>query len=302
MERDEQQRGAVDRATIDELLMQRVTGALSAPEAEALARVGLALDTLPLDALALEWELAAAELSVLLASDAFTPADALPAHLAERIVGVGEALTKTQSPMRTSAGTASRADVSAGATPIVATRSGALRRAAVLWGGWALAAAAAVVVMLNRSPEVRPPAVVSADAPLADARVAQLRDSLLNSDSALVRLAWTATGDSSARGATGDVVWSSRAQRGVMRIAGLQSNDRRKTQYQLWIFDKNRDERYPVDGGVFDIPPGAHEVLVPIDARVPVGEAVLFAITVEPPGGVVVSKRDRIALVAKPAG
>jgi anti-sigma-K factor RskA len=73
-------------------------------------------------------------------------------------------------------------------------------------------------------------------------------------------------------------------------------------QYQLWIFDKNRDERYPVDGGVFDIPPGAHEVFVPIDARVPVGEAVLFAITVEPPGGVVVSKRDRIALVAKPAG
>jgi hypothetical protein len=32
----------------------------------------------------------------------------------------------------------------------------------------------------------------------------------------------------------------------------------------------------------------------------PVGEAVLFAITVERPGGVVVSSRERIALVAQP--
>ena len=39
---------------------------------------------------------------------------------------------------------------------------------------------------------------------------------------------------------------------------------------------------------------------MPIRAKLPVGEPVLFAITVEKPGGVVVSKRDRIALVAKP--
>ena len=55
-----------------------------------------------------------------------------------------------------------------------------------------------------------------------------------------------------------------------------------------------------MDGGVFDVPPGADEVIVPIRARLPVGEAVLFAITVEPPGGVVVSTRERIALVAQP--
>ena len=131
---------------------------------------------------------------------------------------------------------------------------------------------------------------------------AVLRDSLLSADSSLVRLARTATADSSAFGATGDVVWSARAQRGVMRIAGLQPNDRGRFQYQLWIFDKRRDQRYPVDGGVFDIPARAHEVFVPIDARVPVGDAVMFAITVEVPGGVVVSKRERIALLAKPTG
>jgi hypothetical protein len=39
---------------------------------------------------------------------------------------------------------------------------------------------------------------------------------------------------------------------------------------------------------------------VPIRARLPVGKPVLFVITVERPGGVVVSSRERIALVAKP--
>jgi anti-sigma-K factor RskA len=84
-----------------------------------------------------------------------------------------------------------------------------------------------------------------------------------------------------------------------MRIAGLQPNDRQRWQYQLWIFDKTRDQKYPVDGGVFDIPAGQTEVLVPIDARLPVSEAVLFAVTVEPAGGVVVSTRERIALLAQ---
>ncbi|MEL6545551.1 MAG: hypothetical protein AAFQ82_13050, partial [Myxococcota bacterium] len=59
-----------------------------------------------------------------------------------------------------------------------------------------------------------------------------------------------------------------------------------------------RNEAHPVDGGVFDSDGG--EVLVPIDPRVPVGEATLFAITLEKPGGVVVSTRERLVLVAQP--
>lgn len=85
-----------------------------------------------------------------------------------------------------------------------------------------------------------------------------------------------------------------------MRFKGLVANDPQVFQYQLWIFDAQRDERHPVDGGVFDVPPGADEVIVPIHAKLPVGQPVLFAITVEKPGGVVVSDRERIALVAKP--
>jgi anti-sigma-K factor RskA len=86
-----------------------------------------------------------------------------------------------------------------------------------------------------------------------------------------------------------------------MRFVGLPANDTSAEQYQLWIFDGTRDDRYPVDGGVFDIPAGATEVVVPIHARLPVRQAALFAVTVERPGGVVVSSRERIVALAQVA-
>jgi hypothetical protein len=113
-------------------------------------------------------------------------------------------------------------------------------------------------------------------------------------------LAWQATGDAAARGASGDVVWSPSQQRGYMRFRGLAPNDPKVAQYQLWIFDKLRDDRFPVDGGVFDVTSGG-ELIVPISAKLPVGDAALFAVTVEAPGGVVVSKRERIVVTAAPA-
>jgi hypothetical protein len=41
-------------------------------------------------------------------------------------------------------------------------------------------------------------------------------------------------------------------------------------------------------------------VIVKIAPKLLVGEAVLFAVTVEAPGGVVVSKRERIVVTAAP--
>ena len=82
-------------------------------------------------------------------------------------------------------------------------------------------------------------------------------------------------------------------------IRACLANDPTKTQYQLWIFDKTRDDRFPVDGGVFDV--GADgEVIVKISPKLFVNEPVLFAVTVEAPGGVVVSKRERIVVTAAP--
>ena len=85
-----------------------------------------------------------------------------------------------------------------------------------------------------------------------------------------------------------------------MRFRGLRPNDPTKEQYQLWVFDATRDDRYPVDGGVFDVPAGVDEIVVPITARVRVTRPALFAVTVERPGGVVVSGREHIVVLAKP--
>ncbi len=99
-------------------------------------------------------------------------------------------------------------------------------------------------------------------------------------------------------GVGGDVVWTAGRGEGYLRVAGIAANDPREFQYQLWIVDSTRDSRFPVDGGVFDVPAGTSEVIVPIRAALPVGEAAVFAVSVEKPGGVVVSDR-RFVLVAE---
>ncbi len=100
-------------------------------------------------------------------------------------------------------------------------------------------------------------------------------------------------------GVSGDVVWNNARQEGYLRLAGMPVNDPARAQYQLWIVDPERDEQ-PVDGGVFDIPGGRAEVIVPIKAKLGIIDPQAFAITLEQPGGVVVS--DGPLLVIASAG
>lgn len=123
------------------------------------------------------------------------------------------------------------------------------------------------------------------------------RQKLLASSKPLLK-EWSATEDPAGTAVKGDVVWDPVTQTGYMRFTGLPANDPGTLQYQLWIFDETRDERYPVDGGVFNIPSGDGEVVVPILAKLPVRTPKLFAVTIERPGGVVVSSRERIVVVA----
>jgi anti-sigma-K factor RskA len=134
---------------------------------------------------------------------------------------------------------------------------------------------------------------------VASLNPADLKAQLLRSGDRLTTVKWAAGPDEAGRDARGEVIWDNRRQQGVMSFRGLPANDPTKQQYQLWIFDSAQDEKYPIDGGVFDITPGAQEVLVPIDARLPVREPTLFAITIEKPGGVVVSSRERLPLLAQ---
>lgn len=126
----------------------------------------------------------------------------------------------------------------------------------------------------------------------------EARAALLASQPFALRRNWSAAGDPSGRGVTGDVVWDARTQTGYMRFVGLRRNDAAREQYQLWIFDGRRDQRYPVDGGVFNAD-GADEIVVPIRARLPVGTPLAFAVTLERAGGVVVSERERVVVIAR---
>lgn len=156
--------------------------------------------------------------------------------------------------------------------------------------GWIAAAACLVLFLGSIAWRRREPPVPTAAAE---------RAKLLETKKPL-RLDWSATKDPAAKAAQGDVVWDATEQRGYMRFRGLAKNDKQTSQYQLWIFDAKRDSNYPVDGGVFDIDSETGDVVVAIKAKLPVTEPVLFAVTVEAPGGVVVSKRERIVVTAKP--
>jgi hypothetical protein len=262
-----------------DLLADDATEGLSAGdlvELESLRRVHPEVDPLGLD-------LTAAALDEFLSVE---PAEPMPENLRGRVEADARAYF-SRAPAARAAAAAARV-----------RRAPAPRASRPHWSvpaavsGWIAAAAVMVWAVLAGAPppEFSPPAPAAA-----------LRARFLTEAPDAVTLAWTATGDPAGPSASGDVVWSHALQQGYMRFRGLAANDPTVQQYQLWIFDEARDEAHPVDGGVFDIAPGVDEVVVPIQAHLPVSEAVLFAITVEKPGGVVVSSRERLPLLAKAA-
>ena len=148
--------------------------------------------------------------------------------------------------------------------------------------GWLLAAMFALAFVVLRT---NPTAPTGAPVETASMGV-QLSELLAESDTVVAP--WNPPTEAGYQQVTGDVVWNNRRQQGYLRLAGMPANDAQQMQYQLWIVDPDRDKN-PVDGGVFDIPAGQREVLVPINAKLAVVDPKAFAITAEQPGGVVVS-------------
>jgi hypothetical protein len=246
-----------------------------------------------------DWELSAATVELALLRRIGSPLPSLPEALADRIRR--EAAAHLPRPMAVEA----RRDLPA--------RSGGIGgrpwRAAAGW--WAAACLAGLLCWQSIEPRWIGAPPGGAVAPTTEPRpsLAELRGRLLNEDPEVVKVAWKKAGDDpavvagkadlEAADGLGDVVWSPERQQGVMRFRGLAANDPSVAQYQLWIFDAERNAAHPVDGGVFDVPAAADgEVMVRIDPRLPIGRATAFAITVERPGGVVVSSRERLPLIA----
>ena len=171
------------------------------------------------------------------------------------------------------------------------------------WFGWAAATMACIALVVNiwftrlqPSPEIAktPPAVDALRVPT----VAELRDQMLRAATGTIKAAWTAGNVKDLTQIVGDVVWSDESQKGYVRLQGLPANDVSKETYQLWIFDKTQDPATPIDGGTFDVKSNG-EVVIPINAKLKANNPQMFAITIERPGGVVVSKRGKIAAIAK---
>jgi anti-sigma-K factor RskA len=170
------------------------------------------------------------------------------------------------------------------------------------WLGWAVAAAACVVLAVNLyTTRINPTDIVrTTPTPTATPEIkltpAQEMERFMASTQDVVRSTWGDFDPKKPMNVQGEVVWSNSAQKGFVKFGNLPVNDKTKEQYQLWIFDEN--QKHPVDGGVFDAGE-AGEIVIPIDAKIKVQKPKMFAVTAEKPGGVVVSPLEKVMAVAK---
>jgi len=273
-------RGASDMPRLDELLADEATQGLDTSERAELER--LLGQTSHVDREAFEWSAAAAAL----AFSAGTAQEALPpalhtrlAHAADQRVSRGPQISAPASPTP---------EATPVTTPAANTSAGVLRFPAGL--PWILAAASILLAIFAWWPKASPD-------------VELRRQALLETPDART-IEWS---DAVGAGVTGDIVWSNDRQSGFMRFTNLAANDPTKMQYQLWIFDGERQVYDAVDGGVFDVDEASGTVVVEVDPKLKVFTPTLFAVTTEPPGGVVKHdpaldpERFKIILTAQPS-
>lgn len=197
------------------------------------------------------------------------------------------------------------------------------RAGAVQWTGWLAAAACSTYAAFVSTPGGTADGRQVAGLGTMPERLVAFQETAQD----LMRAGWAGVSAIGAsdhgldRGVSGEVIWSDSLDEGFMTISGIEPNDPDEFQYQLWIFDAERPAgalpqfradglpelltQMPVDGGVFDVPSGGAaldeqgRVIVPIDAKLPVGRGVIFAVTKERPGGVVVSDREIVFLALR---
>lgn len=169
------------------------------------------------------------------------------------------------------------------------------------WLGWAAAATACVALAISLlSPRTQTDvALKPTPSPTQEEQLspAQKRQRLIETSGQIVTAQWGKGNITELENVTGDVVWSEAKQNGYVRLNGLPKNDVSKETYQLWIVAENQDPKTPIDGGTFDVNSDG-EVIIPIDVRLRTLGPKAFAVTIEKPGGVVVSKQKRVAALA----
>ncbi|MHC5005836.1 MAG: anti-sigma factor domain-containing protein [Planctomycetota bacterium] len=251
-----------------DLLADRSTQCLSAAESAEL--IALLASRPDVDEHAFDRVAAALDLTAMAAE--YEP---LPASVRAKVDAGATAWLAQRKGLRLAEPGATESDAAAQAPVITPPRT----RSSRSWLPWLVAAACLAVAAVSWWPSGGPQPLTAQ------------RDALLVRPGTQT-VAWA----ENEAGVTGDVVWNDRQQTGFMRISGLDVNDPSVYQYQLWIFDEARraySDDVAVDGGVFDIDRATGDVLVPIRSPLPVTKPFLFAVTTEPPGGVVKHNPDR---------
>ena len=172
--------------------------------------------------------------------------------------------------------------------------------AATSTAGWWTAAAAFVLAIAGWWPRLAPQP--EQDQVAASRTPVEIRQELLTSGHA-IRASWSPADAAAGEPLTGDVVFDPVTQRGFLTFRGIPTNDPRLAQYQLWIVDARRKHPEPIDGGVFNVTgtptTSGNDVVIPFEAKLPVGQAAAFVVTMEEPGGVVISKQEKVLALAK---
>ena len=247
----------------------------------------------------LSFELAAAAIG-------FTNLDTnkiVPASLRARILADADKFFNPTEEPREVRSFAPRKDVSSPATETVGSIVEVEpNRPIWQWLGWAVAAAACVALAFNLwLTRVQPTTEIvkqpeNIQTPTPKLSEAQERDQFIASATDVVKKDWKSPIDE--QKILGDIVWSNSQQKGYVRFRGLPTNNPTKECYQLWIVDETQDKKTPISGGVFDIAENG-EIVIPIDAQLEIKKPVMFAVTKEKPGGVVVSKETEFIAIAK---
>lgn len=269
-----------------DLLAARATQGLSEEESRELERIGAGSPDQTADAL----DLAAAAADLAMIEHVLEPMPhavrrRLQAEAARWMAGGDHSHTSRQGQRRNDA--------------VARIEPRDFRRAGSRWlqgAGWLVAAACLLLAVVGWWPHLT---ATPAPPPLAT----QV-DRFVRSAPDVIRTPWgdfndLATGEPpEIPGVQGEVVWSDAEQRGFMVLTGLPVNDPAREQYQLWIVDAERGLDQRISGGVFDMPAGPGPVVIPINPRLRVNQAAVFAVTVERPGGVWVSDMTRRACMA----
>lgn len=276
----------VSRERLHDLLADRVFDELDERERRELETL---IPQFPDDNVE-EFEFAAAAIDLAYAADRLEPMPTdVRARLETRVFeSMREAGVGVASPERPAAepGRATTRDDARRGTSAPAPRAQSDGRSFFDRLGWLAAAACLLVAVGAWWPQLK-----------SEPSVAARRATLEKTAGDLVGGEWATQAYLGDKVVGGDFVWSPAEQEGYMRFEGLPVNDPAKEQYQLWLIDPNQE--HPIDGGVFDArSDGTFDI--DIHAKLGVEKLAAAAITIEKPGGVVVSVQDKLILLAEP--